>query len=198
MPAKPYHHGSLDEALIQAAIKAIRTSGIDSLTLRNLARDIGVSPSAVYRHFPSLDYLLARVSQHSRQALAQRMIDAREGIPQTGNAKQRSLRRFEAIGKAYISFAIEHPHLFTAAFRATDVSLDIDDDPSAWLVLNEAIDEMVATGAIPQARRTDASIIAWSGVHGLAKILTESAKPPGLNDENHIDAVIKGVVRAIS
>ena len=59
MSEKPYHHGALEAALTDAALHFVQTSGIEALTLRDLARTLGVSPSAAYRHFPSRDHLVS-------------------------------------------------------------------------------------------------------------------------------------------
>jgi AcrR family transcriptional regulator len=197
VPDKPYHHGALESALTDAAMEVVRTSGIGALALRDLARSIGVSPSATYRHFPSRDHLVAHVSQLSREALALAMLAALDNVPTAGGAKRRSVARFEAIGHAYVEFAVEHPTLFEAAFTPCVVEPPRDDEPEAWAVLVDAIDQMAESGAIPAARRKDAPIIAWSGVHGLANILTASIWPPEFAPDQEIDAVVKGISRAI-
>jgi AcrR family transcriptional regulator len=198
MSGKPYHHGALEGALTEAAMQVVRTTGIADLSLRDLARAVGVSPSATYRHFPSRDHLVAHVSQLCREDFARALLIARDAVPTTGNAKRRSVERFQEIGRAYVVFAVEHPTLFEAAFTNCDVRTGIADDPSAWLVLVDAIDHMVETGAVPVARRKDAPIIAWSGVHGLAKIVTNSIWPEGVSPDDQIDTVVKGIYRAIS
>ena len=91
MPDKPYHHGSLEQAMLDAAIEVVCSTGITSLSLRELARSIGVSPSATYRHFPSREHLVMRVSQRSREALARDLIAASARIKGT-NTKRRSGR----------------------------------------------------------------------------------------------------------
>ena len=198
MSEKPYHHGSLEHALTEAAVAVVEEAGIGALSLRDIARTIGVSPSAAYRHFPSRDHLVAHVSQVAREDLARALILAREGVHTKGSRMRRSVRQFEAIGRAYVTFAIDHPTQFEAAFFACDVRPDRDDDPSAWAVLADAIDLMAQTGAVPKARRKDAPIIAWSGVHGLAKILTASIRPAGYTADDEIDVVIAGISRALA
>jgi hypothetical protein len=68
-------------------------------------------------------------------------------------------------------------------------------------VLVGAIDDMADTGAIPAERRADAPIIAWSGVYGLAMILTRSIRPPDLPptdaDVALIDSVVQGIIRSL-
>ena len=179
-------------------MEVVAVDGIGALSLRDIARTIGVSPSATYRHFPSRDHLVAHVSQIAREDLARALILARGQVTATGSRRRRSIRRFEAIGRAYVLFAVDAPKVFEAAFTPCDVRPATDDDPKAWAVLVEAVDEMVSTGAIPAARRRDAPIIAWSGVHGLATIMTASIRPAGYTFDDEVDAVITGISRAIA
>jgi len=198
MAAKPYHHGDLERALLDAAIDVVRSDGIAALSLRDLTKAVGVTPSAAYRHFPSRDHVIAAVAMLSREDLARHMLAARDVVPARGSAQRRSVARFEAIGHAYVEFAVAHPTVFEAAFTACPVQLERTEDPRAWEVLTSAIDEMAAVGAIPAARRKDAPIIAWAGVHGLANILTGAAVPPGMDVDGQIAAVVKGIYRSIS
>jgi len=198
MAAKPYHHGDLERALTDAAMQVVRTSGIGALSLRDLARAIGVSPSATYRHFPSRDHLVAVVAMQAREELARFMLQARDALPARGNSAKRSVDRFAAIGRAYVAFAVQHPTLFEAAFTPCPVQPERAEEPRAWEVLTDAIDEMAAAGAIAAAHRKDAPLIAWAGVHGLANILTGAALPTAVIAGNQIDAVVKGIYRSIS
>jgi len=193
-----YHHGALEEALTAAALDVVRSSGIGAVALRDLARTAGVSPSAAYRHFPSREHLVARVSQLCRQALAQAMIDALETSPPRGAAKRRSVERLTVIGRAYVRFAVENPSVFEAAFVRCEVRPEDPDEPAAWSQLVGAIDEMAAAGLVPRGRRAEAPLIAWSGVHGLAQILTASTWPEGVDVEPHIDAVVAAIARSLS
>lgn len=193
---RPYHHGSLEQALVDTALAVVRELGIDALSMRDLARTIDVSPSATYRHFPSRDHLVMRVSQCSREALARSLMAARDGIIGS-NTKRRSVERFEAIGRAYVQFAVSNPNVFEAAFTRSEVALERPDDPSAWSVLVDSIEQMISAGAVPPARRKDAPMIAWSGVHGISTILTSSIWPAGVNADHEVEAVISGISRSL-
>jgi AcrR family transcriptional regulator len=207
---RPYHHGALESALVDAAMDVVLVDGVGALALRDLARTIGVSPSATYRHFPSRDHLVAAVSQQARQQLATALLTARSAVSTAGPRASTALRRLRAIGRAYIEFAVRNPKLFEAAFTPAAIVPATAENPNAWSVLVASIEELVDTGAVSRARQHDATLIAWSSVHGLATILTASARPsdstlcdvkagvidPVVNES--IDAVIDGVVRAIS
>lgn len=201
MDTRPYHHGALESALLDAAMDVVSTDGMGGLALRDLARTLGVSPSATYRHFPSRDHLVAAVSQRARERLATAMIEARDAVPATGTKANRSVRRFAATGRAYVTFAVQTPSLFEAAFAPCPVPPPAPEDPNAWSVLVGSVDEMVEAGAVPVARGADAPLIAWAGVHGLSTILTESVQPPDTSlaagQQRAIDAVIDGIIRAI-
>ena len=80
IPARPYHHGDLRNALVVAATELAAQDGPDGVVLREAARRIGVSPSAAYRHFPSREGLLAVVGSEARRALAARMIAAMDAV----------------------------------------------------------------------------------------------------------------------
>ncbi len=197
MASRPYHHGALEIALTDAAIEVVRSSGIGALTLRDLARTVQVSPSAVYRHFPSRDHLVSRVSQLARQALARDLLTRRDAVTTRGRPARRTVERFEEIGRTYVQFAIDNPHMFEAAFVRCDIRPVNPDHPDAWGVLVDAIDQMIDAGAVPETRRQDGPIISWAGVHGLAQIVTASTWPDGVSADAHIDAVISGITRSL-
>ena len=201
MAESSYHHGHLKVALIEAAEQVVLEHGVGALALRDLARSIGVSPSAVYRHFPSREHLVSAVAQRAREELARSLLAARDTVANTGTKASRSTRRLSAIGHAYVRFAVENPRAFEAAFTPCDVP-PVDEHPNAWEVLVEAVDEMAATGVMPKSRRNEAPLIAWAAVHGLSTIITASSRPsqPGLHQstaDHMIDTVVDGIIRAL-
>lgn len=197
-----YHHGDLEAALVTAALRVAEADGIAAVSLRDLARTVGVSPSATYRHFPSRDHLVAALSLEARQRLAVAMVAARDAVPATGPKAGRSVRKLEAIGTAYVRFAVQHPRLFELAFTPSSAPAPGIESPNAWGVLVAVIDEMAATGAMPRVGRDEAMLIAWSAVHGLSTILTASTLPSD-SGMHHASAealarsVVAGVVRAL-
>ena len=196
--AQRYHHGDLAEALVGAGHAACRTAGPGGLVIRDLAAHCGVSPAAAYRHFASIDHLRAAVSQRAREDLARHMLDAHAASSSGRSAPERARRRFRAIGEGYVRFALAEPQLFATAFTSCSVSPTRPDEPSAWQGLVDAVDEMVATGAMPEERREAAPWIAWSAVHGLASILVESVLPEPGHVDRLLDDVLKGVERALA
>ena len=76
-----YHHGNLEEALITSAIKLIRRHGPDNLSLRAVASELGVSPSAAYHYFPDKDSLVHGIGDHLFTELTQMMEKSLEKFP---------------------------------------------------------------------------------------------------------------------
>lgn len=199
MTATRYHHGNLRAALLQAGLRLAGAQGPDALQVRDLAKAEGVSASAVYRHFPDLAHLSAEVGRLARERLAQAMLDAAAAVPAPvpPDLGGHAIRCFDAIGRAYIEFAVREPQLFETAFQVPTAPPSCADDPSAWAVLNDALDGLVAHGELAPALRDGASMVAWAGVHGMASILVQRMLPPPHADQPAIDAVLRGVRQAL-
>jgi AcrR family transcriptional regulator len=195
-----YHHGSLHEALVAAAFEAARVAGPDAVQVRPLAKELGVSPSAVYRHVPDRDHLLAEVSRLARQELAARQIAARDAVvvPQRAPTQVRARLRLRAVGQAYVDFAVSEPRLFDTAFTPCLVRPATPDDPSAWQVLLDGVAELAAAGVVDPERVHDAPFIAWAGVHGIASIVVRDALDASVTVEHAVDIVLQGIMRALT
>ena len=192
----PYHHGDLRNALLEEATDLARTGGPDAVVLRESARRVGVSPSAAYRHFPSLEGLLAAVASRAREALGRSMLERLEGVPAQSDLRSAALARFRATGAAYIDFALQEPGLFRVAFVPCDPSLIVRDDPSPYAILSEAIDAVAASGGMPPERRPHAEEVAWAAVHGAAVLIGDGLMP--FADERDRADVIGRVLDAVA
>jgi AcrR family transcriptional regulator len=184
-----YHHGDLRRALVEAATELASQGGADGVVLRAAARQVGVSPSAAYRHFPSREGLLAAVGGAARERLAQRMLQAASPDPRA---------HFRATGRAYITFALDEPGLFAVAFRPCPPDLYVPDDPSPYHVLAAALDALEHQGALAVPRE-GAEEPAWTAVHGAAVLLGERMIPAAERErviEATLDMVSHGLLRA--
>jgi len=154
---KGYHHGALHSALIEASIALAREGGPDRVVLREAARLAGVSHSAAYRHFADRDALLTEVSRHARGELAEEM---RRRVNRTTDPR----KRLQAVGVAYIDFALHQPGLFRAAFTSHPATADENrsdaadaESPDAaepFEVLGQVLDEAQAAGLLNPHRKT--------------------------------------------
>src|ERR687895_654104 len=97
-----YHHGDLPRALLREAVRVIDKEGISALTLRGVGQKVGVSRTALYRHFTDKSSLLAAVAAEGFRTLRGRLSHAWD----THGGGQQG---FEAMGVAYVRFAVGHP-----------------------------------------------------------------------------------------
>jgi len=196
---RPYHHGNLKSALVEAAVSRARAGGPDAVILRDVAADVGVSASAAYRHVRDRDHLMTLVSQVARQELARTMIDETDAVQPTGDPAGDAVARFEACGRGYIEFAIGSAALFRTAFLSTGCPPDTADHPDAALVLATGIDGLIEAGLLDHGRRMDAALIAWTAVHGLSCLMVDDMVALGLGimPDEAKRAVLDSVLRAV-
>jgi AcrR family transcriptional regulator len=169
MSKESYHHGDLRNALIEAGLQLSSKSGPTAVRVRAAARAAGVTPTAAYRHFHDAADLLAAVRRRAFELLATAVsaeVDAsRVGAPSD---------RLEAIGRAYVAFALAEPGWYRTAFGPGAGSLeDARVQGTAFTLLGAVLDELVAAGELPSKRRPMADLAAWSAVHGLAMLLLD-------------------------
>ena len=113
MPKKRgYHHGNLRQALVEAALQLIEAKGPTGFTLSEAAKEAGVTPAAVYRHFEGREDLIAEAARQGYEIFADLMQYAYE----TGQPS--ALAAFEATGRAYLAFARKYPGHYIAMFES--------------------------------------------------------------------------------
>ena len=172
--ARPYHHGDLPRALLEAAVEAIEEVGPAALSLRDLARRAGVSHAAPAHHFGDKAGLLTAVAADGFRRLAATLGQTYEA---TGS--------FLEVGVAYVRFAVTHRAHFEVMFRP---ELYRTDDPEL-VRARDVARALLYPPAAEVANRPDgdadlrAGVAAWSLVHGLATLWLNHNLPPQLGDD---------------
>ena len=174
-PRSTYRHGDLRRALLDAGIELARQGGPDAVVLREATRRAGVAPNAAYRHFANRDDLLGAVRAAAVAAAARFMEAELAQVPATGTPAVQAHARVRAVGAGYLRFAHAETGLFRTAFGGR-FAVQHDPDPAMggatgrnpFEHLSAALDDLVAAGALPAARRQGAEYLAWSTVHGMA------------------------------
>lgn len=188
MATRAYHHGDLHSALIEAGLALLVSREGDDLSLREVARRVGVSATAVYRHFPDKQALMAALAGQGLKMLAAAQRAASEAAG--GGAKG-----FGATGAAYVRFALAHPALFRLIFAhpVPPGETAIDKSEDAMRMLRAA----AAALAPPRTNPDVFALQAWSLAHGLALLILDGQVPA---DDALIHAVVDpcalGVVAA--
>lgn len=176
MSASTYHHGDLREALVEAAVVAVGEDGLEALKVRDLARRVGVSHNAAYRHFADRDELVAEVAGRVMQRLVEAM-QARLAAVTTTDPVLRARQRLAETGRAYVGFAVAEPGLFRLAFSSASVVAGLappaDRDP--YGLLGRVLDELVEVGFLAVDARPSAEITCWAAVHGFSVLCIDGA-----------------------
>jgi AcrR family transcriptional regulator len=198
-----YHHGDLRNALIDAAVALVREAGPDAIVLREVARRVGVTANAAYRHFDGLPDLIEAVRQAGFDLLSASMLGELGRLVPTGDAATDAIFRLRAIGRGYIHFALAEPGLFALAFSqykdATHAYVATDPPDASWNLLNTALDGLVDAGVLAPEDRAAAVTNAWATVHGLSVLLLgPMAGVPDAAREQIIDTTLGLVMRGLA
>ncbi|MDT4927046.1 MAG: hypothetical protein QOG01_4759 [Pseudonocardiales bacterium] len=179
-PPRPYHHGRLREALLDAGVALAREQGPEAVVLRAAARDAGASHNAAYRHFADRDELLRAVCERCMSKLATLMEQRIAAAPADPDPIESAWARLGALGRAYVEFATTEPGWFRTAFavpRGTHSFAPGEgvgaSGQGPYDLLAARLDELVKVGAMAPESRPGAEYAAWSAVHGLATLVND-------------------------
>jgi AcrR family transcriptional regulator len=177
MRRSTYHHGDLRAVLLAEAARLIAESGAERLSLRELAREAGVSHAAPAHHFTDRRGLLTAL--------------AAEGFTLLAAALEGARPEFLDAAMAYVRFALEHPGHFAVMF---DASLLDGSDPAlleAQMAASAELAGGVASLADPKAKANpkEAELAAWSMVHGFSMLWLNNAFTPDVTQADPLDLV---------
>ena len=164
-----YHHGNLRQALIREARASLKEKGVDKLSLREVARNAGVSHAAAYHHFRDKTDLVAAVAVAAfgdLEAVMQAMPD--------GDAST----RLKALMRCYVMFALNNPDEFRLMFlpqlRSDEVHTEVEAAGRAtYALIVEALTSLQAEGRLAADDPERAAITAWATAHGLATLMLD-------------------------
>jgi AcrR family transcriptional regulator len=163
-----YHHGDLRRALLQEAVRTIHSQGAQAITLREVGRKLGVSRTALYRHFADKSALLSAVSREGFRTLRLELQDAWE---QGGRGRE----GFAAMGLAYVRFAVANPSHYRVMFggfisRSRSDAALIEEASGAFQVLVDALIAQQRQGLVRQEDPLQMGRFIWSIVHGISML----------------------------
>jgi AcrR family transcriptional regulator len=162
----PYHHGNLRQALLDAALAAIRDQGVAALSLRDVARRAGVSHAAPAHHFRDKAGLLTALATVGFERFAQAQRDARE------RGGTDPIARFGWTGWAYVMFADQNREYFEIMFRIELLNVDDTAFRAATTAAHEILLETMraAVTGVTEDQLLMQSTTAWALAHGLSRL----------------------------
>ncbi len=174
MAKRGYHHGNLRQALVDAALELIRTKGPTGFTLSEAAKQAGVTPAAVYRHFEGREDLIAEAARQGYEIFADVMQFAYD------KGQPSALAAFEATGRAYLAFARKYPGHYIAMFES---GISVNRTPELAIVAQRARDVLEKSADelaqhIPPEKRPPAAMFSahvWALSHGVVELFARNS-----------------------
>jgi AcrR family transcriptional regulator len=166
--ADRYHHGDLRRALLLEAVRIIQSQGVERLTLREVGGKLGVSRTALYRHFTDKSALLNAVAREGFRMLRLRLVDAWE-------RGGRGEKGFDWMGRAYVRFAVENPAHYRVMFggfvRGGTSDKELSAEASAaFQALVDALVALQNEGLVRRDEPVQLARFIWANVHGVAML----------------------------
>ena len=186
-----YHHGNLKEALVEVAVEIVRADGVAGLSLRKVAKKLGVTQTAPYSHFKDKTSLLAAVATVGFRLFTERMSQEMDKAETLEN-------KINGLGMGYVLFALEEPQLFRLMF-GTELSGYLESQEfvqtaaKSYELISDSVAELIDRDKSGRDKSL-ATITAWSLVHGLATLLVDNklAVPKG---DIELREFIQGVLK---
>jgi AcrR family transcriptional regulator len=189
-PRDRYHHGDLRRALLDEALRTIQQDGVEALTLRTIGGKLGVSRTALYRHFADKRALLSAVATEGFRMLRERLVEAWSsgGVP-----------GLNAMGVAYIRFAMGNPSHYRVMFGGFVDYAPPDEEltreaNAAFQALVDALRALQGDGVVRKDDPLQLARFVWATVHGVSMLVIDGQLP---RQQALIDGLIHFTVERI-
>ena len=193
--ARPYHHGDLATALLDAGEQELAEKGVEGFSLRGVAKRAGVSHGAPAHHFRDVNGLLTALATRGFERFIQRQRDYRE----TANPDPRT--QLAASGVGYVAFARENPALFRLMFGSDRPEFsDSKLEKAAEQAFTDLVSDVTAVTRVSPTRWEETAVMTdiaatWAIAHGLADLLSAGRlKSVQALDETERDRMIAAIV----
>ncbi len=158
--SRPYHHGNLRQALVDAADQLVAERGLGGLTFAEAAKRVGVTGAAPYRHFSDRQALVDELARQGFSRFTDDLAAAAASAPQPFDA-------FAAMGRAYLAFARQAPGLYQAMFSARPAAMLGDNAHAAF---SSGIAAMLVSAQLTSLQQEALGLKIWALAHGVASL----------------------------
>jgi AcrR family transcriptional regulator len=202
--SRPFHHGNLPKALVEAALALLGETQAWDFSLREVARRAGVSHNAPYKHFPEKRDLLTAVAAKGFELLADLLQSA-------ADSQTNPRLRLIACARAYVAHAVANPALYRLMFGAALTSAEAGRPmrekqaaAKARAILDLVIADLARDGQLPSSLTTDmralasASLAVWSMLHGLAMLAIDDFVGPPEKVATLVDPLIGALLAGLA
>lgn len=170
---RSYHHGNLRAELLDSALEQLETAGADALSLRALARGVGVSQTAPYRHFNDKGDLLAALAAVGYRRLLNNL---RQAAEDTGDCPEEQLH---ALANSYVAYAGHYPQMFKLMFGPAVQPAEAypelrEASRDTFQQVQSILQHGIERGTFRELDLAYLTNAAWAGIHGLATLLVDA------------------------
>lgn len=199
MPRQPMsddEYADTRSRILREAAGIVGQTGIASLSMRNLAERVGLTPGALYRYFPSKQDMLLSFWADALSSVRERIVAIDEAEPHAPAAIRGMLH-------AYATFCLEDHDRFRLMFLENDQGLgdaffQRNTDLVPLDVLKRRVEEMIECGSF---LRGDPDLLAqtlWAGVHGAITVLITVGEIPLARPEDLLNSTLDALIRGLS
>jgi AcrR family transcriptional regulator len=191
--AKPFHHGNLRDELLGRARVTLRESGEDGLSLRQLAREAGVSHGAPRRHFPERQHLLDALAEQGFDELTATVAE------QVARSDGDAFAAFRSVARSYIDFAVDDAALMDLMFSTKNSGAAPQVAAAAdrfFTTIGGIVRAVVPASALPDADPLRVQLLLVSTLHGIATLVGSGRLDAAQVDQLVDDASVLFGVRA--
>jgi len=194
-PQNGYHHGDLRNALLEASERLLAKTGVAALSLREVAKQAGVSHAAPYRHFKGKAALMSGLAQSGFGRLQSAIRMAADKIPYDPEQK------LVEAGVAYVHMALRHPELMQLMFSAAPgQAVDRELRQASMATLEPLVDIIntgIETGVFRDRDAHELALVAWTSMHGLAMLLVARLMEIDVADKKSLDGLVRSVAQNV-
>ncbi len=181
------------EKICRVATRRFAESGMDGVTLRGLAQELGCSPMTPYRYYKDKEEIFDAVRVDALRRFNDQMLEAagRHADP---------VDRLRATGRQYLEFAKKDPHAYRIIFQLDQAGAGPHDDSElrrGWEPLVATMRAGIETGRF-HGDPNDLAHVAWCSLHGLVTLQLAGKLRLGRSIENLLDPMLECVIRGAS
>ncbi|MBN9012104.1 MAG: TetR/AcrR family transcriptional regulator [Rhizobiales bacterium] len=158
-------------AILDAARTLLLADGVEGLSMRAIARELGYSPAGLYEYFPSKEMVTCALFFEGSEGLAGHMQGALDALP----ADASDVDRLRAIGRTYRDYAKTQPDLYLLTFGGRADWMDrglesAEERHVAFDLLVQVVEDGLRSGGFIETPAQPLAIAAWSGIHGFVML----------------------------